>query len=131
MRRLAVVLSVTPLLTGCGGDSSRDAAPATQPSVLATTTQATVGVEPGTGDTLTVDTNASASGGFSGVFADTYEAARQICHGAGVAAIAEQFGSAPEPKAAARAYADNLADEQTRHHDASYAGCLKGFSESS
>ena len=123
MRRLAVVLSLTSLLTGCGGDSNRGAAPATQPAVPVTTTQDTVG------DTLTVDTNASESGGFSGVFADTYEAARQICDGAGVAAIAEQFGSASEPEAAARAYADNLADEQTRHHDASYAGCLEGFSE--
>ena len=128
MGRLAVVLSLTLLLTGCGGSSNRDAA-TQQPPVPATTIEDTVGVELGTGDTLTVDTNATGSGGFSGVFADTYEAARQICQGAGVADIAEQFGSAPQPKAAARAYADNLANEQTRHHDASYAGCLEGFSE--
>jgi uncharacterized lipoprotein NlpE involved in copper resistance len=131
MRLLITLLAVTLVLSGCGG-SDEDAGSLTEPTASGATT------EPGRSeqdagetlvDTLSVETDAEDSGGFTGVFADTYEAARQICRGSGVVAIAEEFGSAPEPDAAARAYASNLANEGSQHHDASYLGCLEGLRE--
>ena len=131
MRLLITLAAVTLLLSGCGG-SDDDAGSASQPAVSTATTEARDS-QPSSVETLTETVSGEAeaddSGGFTGVFADTYEAARLICRGSGVTAIAEEFGSAPEPRAAARAYATNLSDEGSRHHDASYAGCLKGLSE--
>jgi|SRR5918994_6495191 hypothetical protein len=131
MRLLITLAAITSLLSGCGG-ADEDAGSLTEPTVSVAT------IEPGRSerdaaealiDTLSVETDAEDSGGFTGVFADTYEAARQICRGSGVVAIAEEFGSAPEPDAAARAYANNLANEGSQHHDASYSGCFKGLRE--
>jgi hypothetical protein len=130
MRPLITLATVTLLLTGCGG-SNDEAGPVTDPAVSAATTEAAES-EPSfietLPDTVTPETNAYDSGGFTGDFADTYEVAREICGGSGVAAIAEEFGSAAEPKAAARAYANALSNEGP-HHDASYSGCLKALSE--
>jgi len=62
------------------------------------------------------------------VFADAYEAARQICRGSGVVAIAEASAAHLNGDAAARAHANNLGNEGS-HHDASYSGWLKGLRE--
>lgn len=126
MRPLITLATVTLLLTGCGG-SNDEAGPVTDPAVSAATTAAAES-EPSFTDTVTPETNADDSGGFTGDFADTYEVAREICGGSGVAAIAKEFGSAAEPEPAARAYANALSNEGP-HHDASYSGCLKGLSE--
>src|SRR5215204_7006521 len=120
MRLLITLVAVTLLLSGCGG-SDEDAGSVTEPTVSGATT------EPGrserdAGETLvgtfSVETDAEDSGGFTRVSADTYEAARQICRGSWVVAIAEEFGSAPEPDAAAQAHAKKLANEGSQHHDA-------------
>ena len=130
MRLLITLAVVTLLVSGCGG--SKDAGSASEPAVSTATTEERES-QPGPIETLTDtvsgETDADDSGGFTGVFADTYEAARLICRGSGVAAIAEEFGSAPEPAAAARAYANNLSNDGSRHHDASYSGCLRGLRE--
>ena len=136
MKRLLVTLAAAALLvSGCGG-SKDESGSVSEPTVSAATTGETES-QPGSvetqdetvTDTVREETDADDSGGFTGAFADTYEAARQICGGSGVVVIAKEFGTAPEPDPAARAYANTLSNEGSRHHDAAYSGCLKGMSE--
>ena len=136
MKRLLVTLAAAALLVSGCGDSKDESGSVSEPTVSAATTGETES-QPGSvetlnetvTDTVREETDADDSGGFTGAFADTYEAARKICGGSGVVVIAKEFGTAPEPDPAARAYANTLSNEGSRHHDAAYSGCLKGMSE--
>ena len=135
MRLLVTLVAATLLVSGCGG-SNDEAGSVSETTVSAAATGETES-QPGSvetvtetvTDTVTDETDAHDSGGFTGAFADTHEASRQICGGSGVVVIAKEVGTAPERDAAARAYANTLSNEGSRHHDAAYSGCLKGLSE--
>jgi hypothetical protein len=121
--RVALSLVFVVLAVGCGSEETTGGEPTTtRVATTAPTVEEPTEPEP---ETEPETQPTSTSGGYVGLYANTYNVSRDTCKHFGVAAVAKEYGSAVTPLAAAEAFSKG--STEGRHRQASYEGCLEGF----